>query len=424
MGWQPDEEPGADGESDPATWPPRARDPRLAGFARDGEWDSRPPSAAVAAALEGVSGPGWRCPGASHDELLGALRKAAALESWACAGKLGLLRALIREEDMPPPGGDHHGDLPDGWSKSLTHEVALALAMSPITAEKLMWTAWDLEALLPGVGRLLEDGTLSYPKARAVNDALALLSERDKATAEAMLLPDLAGKPHGQLEKLAAQAAITVDPGIAERNREHAERNKARIVLKREQSGAAMLSGYDLPPAETLAAHAKVCTRAQLYKESGVFPGAGMDRLRAQAYLDLMNGVTAEARIAAGPPDTGLGAPGEGTYANDGAPADDDSGEPAPGDPGSEDQDDSGGSRCCPCRECDGSCLPAGDDDEEEDRGPGEGWTDEGWPPSPPPASTPPCASPSPTRTDTPSATGACNPGGGPHRSPEHRPRP
>ena len=36
-----------------------------------------------------------------------------------------------------------------------------------------------------------------------------------------------------------------------------------------------------------------------------------MDQFRAMAYLDLMNEISAEARIAAGPPEEGLGAPGE-----------------------------------------------------------------------------------------------------------------
>ena len=114
--------------------------------------------------------------------------------------------------------------------------------MSPVSAEKLMQTAWDLGALLPAIGALLEDGTLTYPKARAVSDALELLGEEDKARAEAMIAPQLGGKTFGQVDKLAAQAAITVDPGLAERTREHAERNRARVILRRERSGAASLS--------------------------------------------------------------------------------------------------------------------------------------------------------------------------------------
>ena len=75
-----------------------------------------------------------------------------------------------------------------------------------------------------------------------------------------------------------------------------------------------------------------------------------MDQLRAMAYLDLINQVSPEARIAAGPPDVGLGAPGEGAFR----------GEPEPDDPGAPAPDGSGGSDC-PCAECDGRCAPPDD---------------------------------------------------------------
>jgi hypothetical protein len=122
------------------------RDPHLPGFARGGEWDACPPSASLAAALEAASGPGWRCPGAAREEMFGLLRQWQALESRAAAAKLGVLRALIRDDDQPLPGGGYHGDLPGGWTKSLTHEVAAALSMPAVSADRLMWLAWDLEA--------------------------------------------------------------------------------------------------------------------------------------------------------------------------------------------------------------------------------------------------------------------------------------
>ena len=177
-----------------------------------------------------------------------------------------------------------------------------------------------------------------------------------------MIAPQLGGKTFGQVDKIAAQAAVTVDPDLAERTREHAERNRARVTLRRERSGAASLGGYDLPPAETLAAHAATCARAQLYKDSKAFPGVFMDQLRAMAYLDLINQVSAEARIAAGPPGVGLGAPGEGGFR----------GEPEPDDPGAPAPEASGGSDC-PCTTCDGRCAPPDDapDDAMAARGSG-----------------------------------------------------
>ena len=402
---------GASGGPSPDRGAPGdAADPGLAGFAPGGEWDSAVPSAALAVALEAAAGEGLRCEGGSRGEQVGLVRAAAAVESWACALKLGQLRALIREDAPALPGDKRHGDLPDEWSKSLTHDVALALAMSPISAENLLQTAWDLGVLLPGIGALLQDGTLTYPKARVVRDTLELLSEQDRAAAEAMIMPQLKGKTFGQVEKLAAAAAITVDPDLAERTREHAERNRARLVLKRERSGAATLSGCELPPAETLAAHAAACARAQVYKESGAFPGVLMDQFRAMAYLDLMNGVSAEARIAAGPPEVGLGAPGESAFPD----------EPEPDDPGGPAPEGSGGSDC-PCDQCDGRCTPRDDqdisgneepddgepaggspDDEPDDGGPDDEPEDDGpdgdGPGSGPPPPEPPAAPPASPR--------------------------
>jgi hypothetical protein len=177
--------------------------------------------------------------------------------------------------------------------------------MSAVSADKLMWLAWDLQARLPGTGALLAAGDLTYAKAKVVYEALLLLSDQDAAAAEAMILPDLPGKTYGQVKKLAMQAAVTVDPASATRRRQDAEQNKSRVEMFREDSGAAALSGRDLPTDQALAAHAHVCARAQEYKDSGAFPDdVRMDQFRVAAYLDLLNGTPAEVRIAAADLDT------------------------------------------------------------------------------------------------------------------------
>ena len=51
--------------------------------------------------------------------MTGLLRQWQALESWAAAGKLGVLRALVRDDDQPLAGGGYRGDLPEGWTNSL-----------------------------------------------------------------------------------------------------------------------------------------------------------------------------------------------------------------------------------------------------------------------------------------------------------------
>jgi hypothetical protein len=145
---------------------------------------------------------------------------------------------------------------------------------------------------------LLADGTLTHAKARAVTETFKYLTDADAAQAEALILDQVAGKTYIQVLRLAEQAALTVDPELAVRRREQAQRKDARVTFFRELPGTAGLSGRDLPPDEALAAMASVNARAQEYEDAGAFGSTRMDVLRAYAYLDLLNGVAAEARIA------------------------------------------------------------------------------------------------------------------------------
>jgi len=303
MGWQPgtgggtgaDPDPGADMPGGPSP----ARDPRLAWFAPDADGrDMLVPSGLLALAVDEVAGPGRRCPDATADELTGLLRGFAALESWAAAGKLGVVAELIRRDDQPRKPCGYHEDLPDDWSASLRHELALALSCSVQSAQTTAWLAWELQARLPGIGTLLHAGTLTPGKARAVAEAFQYLTDADATRAEAMILGQLAGKTYPQVLRLAEQASLTVDPELAQRQREETHKRNARVTFFREQSGTAGLSGRDLLPDEALAAMAGVNVRAQQYEDSGAFGALPMDALRAYAFTDLLKGTTAEERIA------------------------------------------------------------------------------------------------------------------------------
>jgi hypothetical protein len=353
---------------DPA---PSGPDPRLAEFACDESRDGPAPSGPMALLVDELSGPGRRCPGANGDERAGLLRAFAAIESWAAGGKLGMIREMMRHDGPPSPGADH-GGLPETWSRSLRYELSGALACSTQSAESIASLAWQLEARLPLIGARLDDGTLTSPKAKAIAETLELLTDPDAAAAEALIADQLKGKTYTQVLRLAEQAALTIDPGLAERRREHAQKNYARVSFFREQAGTAGLSGRDLPPDEALAAMAAVNARAEQYQESDAFDDTPMDVLRAHAYLDLINGLPAPERIAiaiaeqqdddaqaraAADATAGHGA----TPAPDGAHAD-------PGDGASPDD--------CPCAECDGSCQPHDDGDHDDDRD-GSGQADD-----------------------------------------------
>ena len=260
--------------------------------------DALVPSGQLALAADEVSGSERRCAGATWDELIGLVRAFTAVESWAAGAKLGVVAEMIRRDATSHPDeGRRHGDLPDEWSSSLRHELALALSCSVQSAQTTAWLAWEKQARLPGTGALLDDGTLTMGKARAVIETFKYLTDTDAAAAEALIVDQLAGKTYPQVLRLAEQAALTVDPALAERRREQMQKN-ARVTFFREMQGTAGLSGRDLPPDEALAAIAGVSVRAQEYEASGAFGATPMDALRAYAFLDLLKGTPAEDRIA------------------------------------------------------------------------------------------------------------------------------
>jgi hypothetical protein len=270
----------------------------LAGFEHGGAWEAAMPSALLAAALEAAAGAEGLYDGADTGSLVGIVRQWAAVESWAAAGMLAALRAMMREDSEGRPLLRRRSDLPDGWDDSLNYEIAAALAMGPVSAGNLAGLAWALGARLPGIGRLLADGTLTRAKAKLIVQVFEPLDEGEAARAEALILPELAGKTYFQVERLAWRAALAVAPDVAERRRSRAERERARVTVFREESGAVGLSGRDLPAAQALSGHASVLTRAGQYEASGAFPGQAASGLQALAYLHLLNGVTVQDAIA------------------------------------------------------------------------------------------------------------------------------
>ena len=400
MDWQPGPDDGTGDGPDRGPGGAPARDPRLAQFAGDALSGRLAPSGRLALLAHELSGPERRCPGATDDELLGLLQAWAVIESWAAGAKSGVIREMIRRGGIPSLGSDH-GDLPETWSQSLRYDLAAALACSTQSAEKAVWLAWEQQARLPGIGALLNNGTLTAPKARAVTETFEWLMDADAADAEALILDQLAGKTYTQVLRLAEQAALTVDPGFAERRRQQTRKRDARVSFFREQAGTAALSGRDLPPDEALAAMAAVNARADDYKQSQAFGDAQMDALRAQAYLDLINGISADARIAIAEPQDDAADNAESMAWAQARAAARAAAKARPGadprtqahageaTPPTPDADESGAD--CPCTECDGSCRADDHDtdpdpdepdddsghDEDDDDGPDDGGPDD-----------------------------------------------
>ena len=227
-----------------------------------------------------------------------------------------------------------HGDLPDQWEEGAGHEVSAALAISLRSADNLTAFAWDLQARLPGIGAALAGGALSPLKARIISDELKVLDDEQAAQAEKLILDLLDGQTPAQLGRLAAHAVVTVDPDGAAKRRQHAEREEARVRFWRDNGGACALAAFGLPTDAALAANEAINDRAAAYKAAKLRPDARMDQLRVLAFLDILNGITLESRIAQ---DRAAQAAQASASGDDGSTS-----QSAPGGPGSTGPDDDG----------------------------------------------------------------------------------
>jgi Domain of unknown function (DUF222) len=275
------------------------RDSRLPLFAQGRPGDQAAPNAWQLMVLADVSGPDDSCPGATDDEALGILGQWGAAGSWLESRKLGVIREMIRRRPSAGNVGTvTSSGLPWEWDDRLASELALQLSVSVPAARKLLWTAWSLEARLPGIGAALADGRLDPSRARMVIEETNVLLEPGKLAAAEQIILDGMGacKTWMDLQRLVQRAVVAVDPDGARKRREQEEKENARIRFWREAAGTCALLGTGLPTDEALAAHANVEQRAQAYRAEGV--KRPIDILRVAAYLDILNGVPMASRLA------------------------------------------------------------------------------------------------------------------------------
>jgi hypothetical protein len=282
---------GGRGEDPAGRGPVPGRARRLArGFAPGALLDQARPGPALTRLLDQASGPDRGCGQADDDEAFGMLGRWEATEAWCAGAKLGVIRALIRRRAQPGYEPARPGALPSAWQDGLTQEVSNQLGISLRAADGLIALAADLDTRLPRTREALDAGVISLAKARIIAEATAVLDDQGAAAAEALVAGQLAGQTPGQVAALIARAVVRVDPDGAEKRRERAQREQARVRFWREHAGTAALAAFGLPPDEGLAANQHLQDQALAYKAAGI-PGT-MDQLRVRAFLDAINGTS------------------------------------------------------------------------------------------------------------------------------------
>jgi hypothetical protein len=290
-----------------------------AGFAAGGVLDTLPPGPTLAGLAQDAWADGLGR--LTDDELIGVLRAARRLASWATAMELAavgdLWRRRVAEEDAGDSGVACHAD----------DEVAAALTLTSHAAGRVLDLALGL-ARLPLTSAALAAGAIDPPRAAVIAGEVIGLGDQHAAAVDRAVAENAPGQTTGQLCAATRRAVLAADPDAARRRKEEALR-EARVERWAEPAGTAALAGRDLPPAEVLAADQHLTDLAGQLKAAGA--AGTMDTLRASVYLALLSGAPVSSLLPADPGATarpGSGWPGPGASSAGAAPPE---GSPLPG---------------------------------------------------------------------------------------------
>src|ERR1700761_9271015 len=311
---------------------PRARvtSPRAgSGFESGGALDTSAPSGSLAGLTDAATRDG-RLAGLDDDELIGVLRTWLRLQSWCTSGLLTAIAELARRRPAEGTAPASAGRFPAQLSEFIADEIAAALTWSVRTAGHYLDQALDQETRLPGTARAQNQGVIDQPKARLISEVTRILSDDDARVVESRILPTAGRQTLGQLRAALARAVLAVDPQAAARRREEAQKDP-RVRRWQEDAGTAALAGYNLPPADVLAADQRLTARALALRDAGL-PGS-VEELRARAYLDaLLDRDSTPVPSEPAPASTGASAPPSAVPAD---PASSAAPPPGPADPAS-----------------------------------------------------------------------------------------
>ena len=166
-------------------------------------------------------------------------------------------------------------------------EIRAALNLTRSAADTELSFAMDLRQRLPQVHAMLREGKIDVRRARTIDHATSHLSI---ATARGVVERIAEAAPNlttGQLRARIKKLCIEADVDEAKRRYQHAVEER-RMVGEPTVDGTANLAGFDLPPDRVAAVTRRINKIARSLRGAG--ETRTMDQLRADVYLDLLQG--------------------------------------------------------------------------------------------------------------------------------------
>ena len=166
-------------------------------------------------------------------------------------------------------------------------EIQAALNLTRRSADIQMGLAYQLGDRLPNVWAALHDGSIDLPRARVLCDETMHLPIEDARRVAETALQRAPRQTTGQLGARIRKLVIALDPDLA-KDRYQKAMDDRRVVLEPNDRGTSNLTGLDLPAADAQAAMRRINTLAKAAKRAD--DHRTMDQVRADVYLDLLNG--------------------------------------------------------------------------------------------------------------------------------------
>ena len=176
---------------------------------------------------------------------------------------------------------------PDNAVVDAAAEIRCALHLTKRAADGELSFALDLAQRLPRVFRMLSEGLIDYRRARVIDYGTSHLSVAGAHSVVERVAEAAVAMTTGQLTARIRQLCIEADPHDAKDRYERAVEDR-RVITESTIDGTANLLGLDLAPDRVAGISRRINTIAKSLCRAG--ESRTMDQLRADVYLDLLDG--------------------------------------------------------------------------------------------------------------------------------------
>ncbi|MEE6263759.1 HNH endonuclease signature motif containing protein [Plantactinospora sonchi] len=202
-----------------------------------------------------------------------------------------LLADLVEVAHCPPGDADSPATRREQLDEFAADEIRMALCLTRRTAENTLHLAADLLRRLPRVYAALAAGEIDLPRARVLSEETVALAPEAARGVVDQVLDAAGGLTTRQLAARLRTLVIASDPEAARRRQARSLRYR-RLVSETDSEGTATLAGHQLPVERAAMAAARIDALARAAKRAG--DARSMDQLRADTFLDLLEGVTSD----------------------------------------------------------------------------------------------------------------------------------